>query len=122
MNFDFNSAVPIYLQVAEQLEAGILQRIFPEGSQVPSTTEISKTFKINPTTVLKGVNLLVEEGILEKRRGVGMFVCQNAFQHVLQKGKKQFFTEQVGSLVTEAKKLGIGKEELVAVIKENYEG
>ena len=78
MTFDFDSEVPIYLQDAEEIQDAILCGAYPEDTQVPSTTEISVTYKINPATVLKGMTLLTEEGVLYKKRGVGMFVSPGA--------------------------------------------
>ncbi len=74
MKIDFESGIPIYLQIADQIEDSILSGMFPEDTQIPSTTEISTLYKINPATVLKGMTLLVDGGILYKRRGIGMFV------------------------------------------------
>ena len=74
MNFNFDSPEPIYLQVAEQMEDAIFTGIYQAGEQVPSTTEMSKEFHINPATALKGMNRLVTAGMIEKRRGLGMFV------------------------------------------------
>ena len=71
MKFDYNGSVALFEQVAEQLEQEIFVGLYREGDQVPSTTEISKTYQLNPATVLKGMNLLVDQGILEKRRGLG---------------------------------------------------
>lgn len=121
MNFNFNSNTPIYLQVAFQIEEGILQGIFKEENQIPSTTEISKTYKINPTTVLKGVNLLVDENILEKRRGIGMFVRMGSKKIVFTKRKTRFLEENVASLLTDAKNLKISKEELIDLIEREYD-
>ena len=72
MQFNFESDTPIYMQVAEQIKDAILSGAFLEETQVPSTTEISVTYKINPATVLKGMTLLPDAGILYKKRGVGM--------------------------------------------------
>jgi GntR family transcriptional regulator len=90
---DFNSEKPIYLQLAEAIEDSILKGIFEEETQVPSTTEISIKLKINPATAGKGVNLLVDEGIIYKKRGVGMFVCKGAKDRVLQKRRESFYKE-----------------------------
>jgi DNA-binding transcriptional regulator YhcF (GntR family) len=70
----FNEEQPIFQQLAQQLEEGILSGDYPEESQVPSITEYSTVYKINPATALKGINLLVDAGLLYKKRGVGMFV------------------------------------------------
>ena len=72
----------IYLQIAQMLEDHILREIFQEEEQVPSTNELARSFNINPATAAKGINLLVSEGILYKKRGVGMFVSPGAQQMV----------------------------------------
>ena len=69
MRIDFDSETPIYIQIAEEMEDAILSGAFPQESQVPSTTEISATYRINPATVLKGMALLTDEGVLYKKRG-----------------------------------------------------
>ena len=74
MQINFQSEIPIYLQIARQLEEAILMGIYPEETQVPSTTELSTGLQINPATVLKGMNQLVADGIIYKKRGIGMFV------------------------------------------------
>jgi len=121
VNFDFNSNTPIYLQVAFQIEEGILNNLFEEGGQIPSTTEISKTFKINPTTILKGFNLLVEDGILEKHRGIGMFVQKGAKEKVFKKRRAQFLKVSVPEFISMAKKLQIKESELMELIQGGYE-
>lgn len=68
---EFNEEKPIFLQLADRLEEGILSGAYPEESQVPSITEYSVTYKINPATALKGINLLVDAGLLYKKRESG---------------------------------------------------
>lgn len=117
MTLDFDSEIPIYLQIAEEIEDAILSGAFPEESQVPSTTEISVTYKINPATVLKGMNLLVDEHILYKKRGVGMFVNQGAAENILSKRRQAFYDAYVVKLLQEAEKLHISREYLIEMIK-----
>lgn len=117
MILDFDSEIPIYLQIAEGIEDAILSGAFPEETQVPSTTEISVTYKINPATVLKGMNLLVDEHILYKKRGVGMFVSQGAGEKILSKRRQAFYDAYVVKLLQEAEKLHITKEYLIEMIK-----
>src|SRR5690625_7417231 len=69
---------PIDLQIKEHLEDSIIKETIESGERVPSTNEFAKYYKINPATAAKGINELVDEGILYKRRGVGMFVTENA--------------------------------------------
>lgn len=121
MNFDFNSGKPIYLQVASQIEEGILQGSFKVGEQVPSTTDISKMYKINPATVLKGMNELVAEGILEKRRGLGMFVSEKGESLLFRKRQAEFSTQLLAEMMAEAKRLGMTKEQLISLIEGGYD-
>ncbi|MDT2740093.1 MULTISPECIES: GntR family transcriptional regulator [Enterococcus] len=121
MEFDYSGTTPLFQQIAEQIEEGILNGSFKEGEQIPSTTEISKSFAINPATVLKGMNLLVERGLIEKKRGIGMFVLVGAQQKVREYRRELFLTNEVLQIVTEAKKLGITVEQLKDLIERGYE-
>ncbi len=121
MNLNFQSETPIYQQIADELESAIISGAYGEESQVPSTTEISVQYKINPATVLKGIGLLVDDGILYKRRGLGMFVATGAKEKVMDKRKHVFFDHFVLPLVTEAKKLSVTKEEIHEMIMRGYE-
>ncbi len=117
MKLDFHADQPIYLQLAETIENEILKGTLREDGQVPSTTEISVKAKINPATALKGMNLLVDEGILYKQRGVGLFVKAGARRKIFIKRKAQFYESFVATLLEEAKKLDISSEELIAMIE-----
>jgi DNA-binding transcriptional regulator YhcF (GntR family) len=117
MLLNFNSEKPIYIQLAEAVEDDILKGIFEEEAQVPSTTEISISFKINPATAGKGINLLVDEEILYKKRGVGMFVSNGAKEKILQKRKEVFYNNFILSLLEEASKLDIPKAEIISMIE-----
>lgn len=120
MQFKFDVNTPIYQQITEQIEEAIFTGSFPEETQVPSTTEISKNFKINPATVLKGMNVLVDQGLIEKRRGLGMFVIKGAQQKIMQKRQDEFYTTYVATLIVESKKLGLGEKELIKLIESGY--
>lgn len=117
MNLDFNSETPIYLQIAQSVKDNILKGVFEEETQIPSTTEISLTYKINPATVAKGFNLLVDEGIIYKRRGVGMFVSQGAKGKLTENRKENFYERYIESLIEEAKKLDIGIDEIIKMLE-----
>ena len=121
MKIDFEDERPIFLQIAEGIEDGILTGAYPEEEQVPSTTEISMTYKINPATALKGVNRLVEEGILYKRRGLGMFVAGGAIEKVKEKRKAAFSNQYVKPLTREARRLSLTKGETVELIERSFE-
>jgi GntR family transcriptional regulator len=117
MLLNFNNEKPIYIQLAEAMEDDILKGIFEEETQVPSTTEVSISFKINPATAGKGINLLVDEQILYKKRGVGMFVSSGAKEKILQKRKEAFYNNFILSLLEEALKLEIPKSEIISMIE-----
>ena len=117
MNIDFESKSSIFLQIAESIKDAILLGAYPEETQIPSTTDISVTYKINPATALKGINILVDEGIIYKKRGLGMFVVTGAVAQLKDKRKKEFFDSYVAGLIEEAKRLDITKEEILSMIE-----
>lgn len=118
---NFNEKRPIFIQIAEGIEDAILSGAFIEESQIPSITEFSVNYRINPATALKGINILVDEGIVYKKRGVGMFVAHGAVTKLRSKRKEQFFDNYVKNLVDEAKRLGITKGEVVNLLERGYE-
>jgi len=117
VQLDMQSDVPIFIQIADQLENAILTGALDEDMQAPSTTEISVSYKINPATALKGITKLAEDGILYKRRGLGMFVAKGAREMILEKRKHLFFEKYVMPLLSEAQKLSISMEEINEMIK-----
>ena len=118
MNERLTEQKSIYLQIGEMIETDILRGILLEEEQVPSTNELAKLYTINPATAAKGVNLLVDEGILYKRRGIGMFVARGARDKILAKRRDAFAENQIAPMLAEARSLGITKEELVTMIEE----
>ncbi|HFK2557998.1 TPA: GntR family transcriptional regulator, partial [Enterococcus faecalis] len=106
---------------ADQIAEGIFNGAYLEGEQIPSTTEISKSYQINPATVLKGMNLLVERQLIEKKRGIGMFVLPGAQERVRSARKEEFLNKEVLEVVAEAKKLGITAEQLKQLIERGYD-
>ncbi|WP_288552427.1 GntR family transcriptional regulator [uncultured Ligilactobacillus sp.] len=120
MHFKFTGGEPIYIQIASQLEEAIFTGVFSEGEQIPSTTEISRDFHINPATVLKGMNILVEAGLIEKRRGIGMFVANGSQTKLTGVRREQFYKNYVESMISEAKKLGISKGVLQKMIEKGW--
>jgi GntR family transcriptional regulator len=109
---------PIFVQIAEQIENDILGGALSEEAQVPSTNEFAAFYRINPATAGKGVNLLVDDGILYKKRGIGMFVADGSRARLVAKRRDQFQAEFVRPLVAEALKLGIDTRELAGMIRE----
>lgn len=109
---------PIFLQVQEGLETAILQGAFPEESQVPSTTELSMELKINPATALKGINGLVDQGILYKKRGIGVFVKEGAVETIYNKRKGEFRSNFIAPMVKEAERLDITLDTIINWLQE----
>ena len=116
----FDGTRPIFLQLAEMLEEGIISGAYPEEGQIPSITEFSAALKINPATALKGINLLVDEGLAYKKRGVGMFVATGARDALLQKRRESFYTERVRPVAREASSLGLTLPELTGLVERAY--
>lgn len=121
VRIDFNTDKPIYVQLAEGLEDAILSGAYVEETQIPSTTEISVSYKINPATALKGINLLVENEIVYKKRGLGMFVSTGAKEKILDNRKVAFFETYVTSMISEAKKLSISKEDIIKMLERGFD-
>ncbi|QTH44401.1 GntR family transcriptional regulator [Cohnella sp. LGH] len=117
MSFPMDDSRPIFVQIAERVENDILEGILPEESQVPSINQFAAFYQINPATALKGINLLVDQGILYKKRGIGMFVATGVREIIVNKRKEQFYEQYVVSMVKEAHKLGITAEQLTDMIK-----
>ena len=121
MNERLTEEKSIYLQIGEMIETDILRGILLEEEQVPSTNELARLYTINPATAAKGVNILVDEGILYKRRGIGMFVAPGAREKILAKRRSAFSQGHIAPLLAEARSLGITKEELLKMIEETGE-
>jgi DNA-binding transcriptional regulator YhcF (GntR family) len=108
---------PIFVQIAEQVENDIIAGLMAEESQAPSTNELAAFYRINPATALKGVNLLVEAGVLYKKRGIGMFVAAGAKERLVAQRREHFAEEFVRPLLAEAAKLGITPRQLTTIIE-----
>ena len=118
MRGTLNDQSLIYLQIARMLEDDILRGVYREEEQVPSTNELARGYNINPATAAKGINLLVSDGILYKRRGIGMFVAKGAGDRVKQKRKDAFYDGFVKPLVKEGASLALTGEEITAMIQQ----
>ncbi len=112
----------IYLQIEEMIEDQILRGILLEEERVPSTNELSRMCAINPATAAKGLNLLVERGILYKKRGIGMFVSAGAVKQIVAQRKSNFYKQYVVGLAAEANVLNITKDELLKMVSSAMEG
>lgn len=108
---------PIFMQIAERIENDIISGELPEETQVPSTNQFASFYQINPATAAKGVNLLVDQSILYKKRGLGMYVATGARAILLEKRREQFFEQYVVPMLQEAEKLGITTEQVMEMIQ-----
>jgi DNA-binding transcriptional regulator YhcF (GntR family) len=107
---------PIFEQIAERIENDIIAGELAEEAQVPSTNQFASFYQINPATAAKGVNLLVDQGLLYKKRGLGMYVAPGARAKLLEKRRDQFFEQYVVPMLQEAEKLGITTEQVMEMV------
>jgi GntR family transcriptional regulator len=113
---------PLFVQIAEQLADDIAEGNLAEGERVPSTNELAAYYRINPATAAKGINVLIDDGLLEKRRGIGMFVAAGARDRLLADRRKRFAEEYVDRMVIEARRLGIDDDTLIAMVRDASNG
>ena len=111
----------LYRRIAKTLEDGILSGAYRDGDPVPSTNQFARLYAINPATAARGVNELVEAGILYKKRGLGMYVCEGAREKLLEARRKQFERETLKTFLQEAGRLKISRETLVQWIEDYRE-
>ena len=109
----FDDRSPIYLQIADGIKNDVLSGALKEDEQVMSTNQYAAFYRINPATAAKGFAQLVDEGVLYKRRGIGMFVSPDARARLRRERRKRFFTEVVDPMLAEAKRIGIEVDEIV---------
>lgn len=112
-----DSGRPIFWDLADRIAADVLSGIYPPGTQVPSTTELSAYYRINPATAGKALNRLVDTGVLEKRRGLGMFVTDHGPDQLREARRQQFETDYIGPLIEEASRLGLSRTEVLDLIQ-----
>ncbi|GLJ62494.1 MULTISPECIES: GntR family transcriptional regulator [Microbacterium] len=110
---------PLFVQIAEQVEDSIVDGSLAEEAQAPSTNELAAFYRINPATAAKGVNMLVDKGVLYKRRGIGMFVSPGARELLLGERRSAFADRYVQPLLVEARKLGLGPDDVADLVREH---
>lgn len=125
MNGKLNERKPIFEQIKGWISDQIIDETLSENDKVPSTNEIVEFFKVNHLTVAKGVNQLVDQGIIYKKRGVGMFVAEDARNALLNERKHEFKDEYVKPMIEEMSKLGLTEkdlDQLIEMVKEDDHG
>lgn len=118
----FDERSPIYQQIADQIKDDIVSGALKEEEQVMSTNQYAAFYRINPATAAKGFQLLTEEGILYKKRGIGMFVSAGARGTLLQSRRDRFFEEVVDRMVEEAQQIGVPMADILKHIEKQSEG
>ncbi len=114
-----DDGTPLFVQIAERLADDIADGALAEGERVPSTNELAAFYRINPATAAKGISMLTDDGLLEKRRGIGMFVAAGARARLLAERRKRFTERYVEPLIAEAGRLGIDADELAGLIRDS---
>ena len=113
MTNQWNDSQPIYWQLKERTIAMILDGTLKEGSPLPSVRTVASDFQLNPITVSKSYQALVDEGLVEKRRGLGMFVCEGARRKLTESEREKFLTEEWPAMMTRIRQLGLDTKQLL---------
>jgi GntR family transcriptional regulator len=121
MKVNLNDQIPIFIQIADMIKDALVEGVIKEGEKIPSTTELSNFHHINRATAQKGVGILVDEGIVEKRRGIGVFVVPHARAKLINERVQGFSATYIKLLVEEAKRLEMSKEEVMKKVSEYYD-
>ncbi|WP_043445028.1 GntR family transcriptional regulator [Arthrobacter sp. L77] len=108
---------PLFVQIAEQVEDSIVDGSIAEEAQAPSTNELAAFYRINPATAAKGVNMLVDKGVLYKRRGIGMFVAAGARELLLSERRSDFALRYVQPLLAEARRIGLEPDDVASLVR-----
>jgi DNA-binding transcriptional regulator YhcF (GntR family) len=116
-----NDKKPVFVQIMDIIESDILAGVYHADDLIISTTQISKIYPVNPATAVKAVGKLADEGVLYKKRGVGMCVSSDAFDIIIDRRKNEFFGTKLVELLQEAERLNIDKETLIDIIRK-YQG
>lgn len=122
MELEFNSTTPIYIQITEMIRQSIISGDLQEGDPIPSVRQVSIEYGLNPQTVLNATQRLIQEGIIEKKRGLGMFVKEDAREQLLATESNKFQKEVLPDFVKQAQSLGISVAALCSFIRDKYEG
>ncbi|WP_025027575.1 GntR family transcriptional regulator [Caldalkalibacillus mannanilyticus] len=117
MKISIDENQPIFKQIADIIEDQIINDMYRTDEQILSTTQLTKMLQINPATVVKGINLLVKQGILYKKSGIGMFVSSGAKENILKRRRQDFYRKYVETLLEEAKKIHLTEEDILNMIK-----
>ena len=116
MKIQFHDKSPIYRQLADHLREMILEGVYRNGDALPSVRQIASDHRINPITVSKSFQILVDDGLVEKKRGLGMYVTDGAKEQLLQDEREQFMQEELPAFLERANRLGYSRESLLETL------
>ena len=122
MQIQFHDKSPIYRQLADRLREMILEGVYRNGDALPSVRQIASEHRINPITVSKSFQMLVDDGLVEKKRGLGMYVGDGAMEQLLQNEREQFLTEELPAFLERANRLGYSRESLLETLGADEQG
>lgn len=114
---EFNQPKGIYQQIADQVRDRIAGGEWPSGDRIPSVREMAVNLGVNPNTVTRSYQTLMDNGIIDNRRGIGYFVAESAREKIMDEMKRQFIGDELPRLFRMMKKMGIEIEELVALFE-----
>jgi GntR family transcriptional regulator len=114
-----DEGTPLFLQIGAQLANDISDGTLAEGERVPSSNEFAAYYRINPATAAKGINVLIDQGLLEKRRGIGMFVAVGARERLLAERRQRFAEQYIEPMLVEARRLDMDQTDLVSLVQES---
>ena len=118
MNFD--ESIPIYLQIKEEIENAIITSSIKEEEAIPSIRSLAQQYRLNPQTISNAVGELLNEGVLYKKRGIGMFVQSGAQRKLVDHKRNEFLNEELIRIFRQSRNLGITKDSLISVIDKVY--
>jgi GntR family transcriptional regulator len=108
---------PIFVQIADELADQVADGGLAEDGRIPSANELAAFYRVNPATAARALAMLVEEGLANKRRGVGMFVATGARNRLIQRRRRQFADKYIRPMVAEATRLGLDQDELLTLVR-----
>ncbi|MBN2460881.1 MAG: GntR family transcriptional regulator [Candidatus Cloacimonetes bacterium] len=118
----FDESIPIYLQIKEEIENAIIGSSLKEEEAIPSIRTLAQQYRLNPQTISNAVSDLLNEGLLYKKRGIGMFVMKGAQQKLITRKTEEFLKNELLRIVEKGKNLGITRAQFVRILDDVYEG
>ncbi len=120
MKLDFSDRTPIYMQIAYMIRQSILSGDLPEGEAIPSVRKMAVDYSINHQTILKATQMLINDGLIHKKRGQGMFVKSGALEKLLSKESKHFLEKVIPDFIRRVKALNMSQTEIINKIKKQF--